>query len=184
MTYLWMFIDHSSEQSIPQTVVTSNGQNLSLKGWIFALEQSWILVDQFAIVDYSVIQVEKFVVLCDDTYTGVGGPNWFCLVVSGERSGLVFGIHAVVEYFIGFGSEDKRFWRSLKINNFFIFVQRIIGLCKGFQIQIASNQRILPCTKNTSLIATVRIQSSIIEQQNDKPIDSCKFLDCGMSFSQ
>lgn len=40
MTYLWMFIDHSSEQSIPQTVVTSNGQNLSLKGWIFALEQS------------------------------------------------------------------------------------------------------------------------------------------------
>lgn len=38
MTYLWMCIDHSSEQSIPQTVVTSNGQDLSLEGWIFALE--------------------------------------------------------------------------------------------------------------------------------------------------
>ena len=40
MTYLWMFIDHSSEQSIPQTVVASNGQNLSFEGWVFALEQS------------------------------------------------------------------------------------------------------------------------------------------------
>lgn len=148
---------------------------------VFAKVDTVFLADVIAIVDEFLIEEVELVVLCYHSHAGLGGKDLFGLDLEWEWGWLPFIEEPVVEEFACFSFEDERIGTGLKINNLFVFVELIVSAAERGKFKIAHDQRISPSPKNSSIIDTPAVDSAIVEQQQNKVVNSCKLLDLGVS---
>lgn len=77
---------------------------------------------------------------------------------------MEFDVHASVEDAICFGAEDEGVRRSLEVNDLFVFVELIMGLSEGGELQITHDQRVGTCTKDSSVVDSSAVNASIVQE--------------------